>query len=94
MNIVRDKVKTDSYMCNKLCAMIRRKELRRDHKQQRRPDQWTCETRDNFIVTAILNEDFDPIKICEQIVDENIVYLWLIDGLQKSSYLTDFRDLS
>ena len=26
-----------------------------------------------FIVTAILNEDFDPIKICEQIVDENIV---------------------
>lgn len=92
MNIVRDKVKTDSYMCNKLCSMIRRKELRRDHKQQRRPDQWTNETRDNFIVTAILNEDFDPIKICEQIVDENIVYLWLIDGLQKSSYLTDFRD--
>lgn len=92
MNIVRDKVKRDSYMCNKLCAMIRREELRKDHKQQRRPDQWTNETRDNFIVTAILNEDFDPIKICEQIVNENIVYLWLIDGLQKSSYLTDFRD--
>lgn len=91
MNIVRDKVKRDIYMCSKLCAMIRRKDLRNDHKQQRKTGQWTNEIRDNFIVTAILNEDFDPIKICEQIKRDN-VYLWIIDGAQRSSYLSTFRD--
>lgn len=92
MNIVRDKVLKDDYMCSKLCAMIKRKELRNDHKQQRKSGQWTSETRDNFIVTVLLNEDFDAIKICEQITEENGVFLWIIDGLQKSSYLAEFKD--
>ena len=92
MNIVRDKVKRDIYMCSKLCAMIKRKDLRNDHKQQRKSGQWSNEVRDNFIVTAILNEDFDAIKICEQITKDNGIFLWIIDGLQKSSYLTEFRD--
>lgn len=92
MNIVRDKVKRDVYMCSKLCSMIKRKDLRNDHKQQRKSGQWSNEVRDNFIVTAILNEDFDAIKICEQITEDNGIFLWIIDGLQKSSYLSEFKD--
>ena len=92
MNIVRDKVLKDDYMCSKLCAMIKRKELRNDHKQQRKSGQWSNETRDNFIVTVLLNEDFDAIKICEQITEDNGVFLWIIDGLQKSSYIAKFKD--
>lgn len=90
MKLLRDKIKRDTYMCSKICNMIARGDLRDDHPQQRKSGQWSKETRDNFIVTVIKNEDFDPIKICEQLTDEGVV-LWLIDGLQRSTTIENFK---
>ncbi len=90
MKLLRDKIKRDTYMVSKLCGMIARNELRNDHPQQRKSGQWDKSTRDNFIVTVIKNEDFDPIKICEQLTDEGVV-LWLIDGLQRSTTIENFK---
>lgn len=90
MKLLRDKIKRDTYMCSKVCNMIARGDLRDDHPQQRKSGQWSRETRDNFIVTVIKNEDFDPIKICEQLTDEGVV-LWLIDGLQRSTTIENFK---
>ena len=90
MKLLRDKIKRDTYMCSKVCNMIDRGDLRENHPQQRKSGQWNVETRDNFIVTVIKNEDFDPIKICEQLT-ENGVVLWLIDGLQRSTTIANYK---
>lgn len=90
MKLLRDKIKRDTYMVSKLCNMVARGDLRDNHPQQRKSGQWNKETRDNFIVTVIKNEDFDPIKICEQLTDEGVV-LWLIDGLQRSTTIENFK---
>lgn len=90
MKLLRDKIKRDTYMVSKLCGMIARDELRNDHPQQRKSGQWDKNTRDNFIVTVIKNEDFDPIKICEQLTDKGVV-LWLIDGLQRSTTIENYK---
>lgn len=90
MELLRDKIKRDTYMVSKLCGMIARGDLRDNHPQQRKSGQWDKITRDNFIVTVIKNEDFDPIKICEQLTDEGIV-LWLIDGLQRSTTIENYK---
>ena len=90
MKLLKDRIKRDTYMCSKVCNMIERGDLRDDHPQQRKSGQWNNETRDNFIVTVIRNDDFDPIKICEQLT-ENGVVLWLIDGLQRSTTIANFK---
>ena len=90
MKLLRDKIKRDTYMVSKLCGMISRGDLRDNHPQQRKSGQWDKNTRDNFIVTVIKNEDFDPIKICEQLTDDGVV-LWLIDGLQRSTTIENFK---
>ena len=90
MDLTRDRKIKDTYMCSKLCDMVARGDLRENHPQQRKSGQWTNETRDNFIVSVILNEDFDPIKICEQLTDNGVI-LWLIDGLQRSTTIENFR---
>ena len=90
MELLRDKIKRDTFMCSKVCAMVSRGELRENHPQQRTSGQWDNGTRDIFIVTVIKNEDFDPIKICEQLTDEGVV-LWLIDGLQRSTTIANFK---
>lgn len=88
--MVRDKTKKDTYMCATLLNMFSRKELRKNHPQQREADKWKTEARDGFIVTAIRHEDVDSIKICEQIVDDKVI-LWLIDGLQRLTVLEKFK---
>lgn len=90
MELLRDKIKRDTYMVSKVCNMIARGDLRDNHPQQRKSGQWNKETRDNFIVTVIKNEDFDPIKICEQLTEKGVV-LWLIDGLQRSTTIENFK---
>jgi len=90
VELLRDKIKRDTYMVSKLCNMIARGDLRDNHPQQRKSGQWSKETRDNFIVTVIKNEDFDPIKICEQLTDKGVV-LWLIDGLQRSTTIENYK---
>ncbi len=90
MKLLRDKIKRDTYMVSKLCGMISRGDLRDNHPQQRKSGQWDKNTRDNFIVTVIKNEDFDPIKICEQLTVSGVV-LWLIDGLQRSTTIENFK---
>ena len=90
MELLRDKIKRDTYMVSKLCNMIARGDLRDNHPQQRKSGQWVKETRDNFIVTVIKNEDFDPIKICEQLTEKGVV-LWLIDGLQRSTTIENYK---
>lgn len=90
MKLLRDKIKRDTYMVSKLCGMINRGDLRDNHPQQRKSGQWDNSTRDNFIVTVIKNEDFDPIKICEQLTEQGVV-LWLIDGLQRSTTIANYK---
>lgn len=90
MKLLRDKVKRDTYMVSKLSGMINRGDLRDNHPQQRKSGQWDNSTRDNFIVTVIKNEDFDPIKICEQLTEQGVV-LWLIDGLQRSTTIANYK---
>lgn len=90
MVLLRDKIKRDTYMVSKLCGMLSRGDLKDNHPQQRPSGQWDVTTRDNFIVTVINNEDFDSIKICEQLTDNGIV-LWLIDGLQRSSTIEAYK---
>lgn len=90
MKLLRDKVKKDTYMVSKLSGMINRGDLRDNHPQQRKSGQWDNNTRDNFIVTVIKNEDFDPIKICEQLTKQGVV-LWLIDGLQRSTTIANYK---
>lgn len=90
MELLRDKIKRDTYMVSKLSAMINRGDLRENHPQQRKSGQWDNATRDNFIVTVIKNEDFDPIKICEQLTEQGVV-LWLIDGLQRSTTIANYK---
>lgn len=90
MKLLRDKIKRDTYMVSKLCGMLNRGDLRDNHPQQRKSGQWDNSTRDNFIVTVIKNEDFDPIKICEQLTEQGVV-LWLIDGLQRSSTIANYK---
>lgn len=90
MKLLRDKVKRDTYMCSKLCNMIKRGDLRDNHPQQRKSGLWDNETRDNFVVSVIKNEDFDPLKICEQLTDRGVI-LWLIDGLQRSTTIENYK---
>ena len=90
MKLLRDKIKRDTYMVSKLCGMIGRGDLKDNHPQQRKSGQWDNSTRDNFIVTVIKNEDFDPIKICEQLTEDGVI-LWLIDGLQRSTTIANFK---
>jgi len=90
MKLLRDKIIRETYMVSKLSGMINRGDLRDDHPQQRKSGQWDNNTRDNFIVTVIKNEDFDPIKICEQLTDQGVV-LWLIDGLQRSTVIANYK---
>lgn len=90
MKLLRDKVKRDTYMASKVCGMISRGDLRNDHPQQRKSGQWEKEVRDNFIVTVLRNEDFDPIKICEQLTKNGVV-LWLIDGLQRCTTIENYK---
>lgn len=90
MKLLRDKIKRDTYMCSKLCSMVARGDLRDNHPQQRKSGQWDNNIRDNFIVTVIKNEDFDPIKICEQLTEEGVI-LWLIDGLQRSTTIENYK---
>lgn len=90
MELLRDKIKRDTFMVSKLCAMISRGDLRDNHPQQRKSGQWDNSTRDDFIVTVLKNEDFDPIKICEQLTEGGVV-LWLIDGLQRSTTIENFK---
>lgn len=90
MKLLQDKTKRETYMLSKICAMMQRGDLRKNHPLQRASGLWTNEDRDNFIITVILNEDFDPIKICEQLTDNGAI-LWLIDGLQKMTIIEDFK---
>lgn len=91
MELVRDKTKHDTYMNSTLQNMFKRGELRRDHPQQRKADQWDIQTRDGFVATVIKHEDIDSIKICEQL-GKNGVTLWLIDGLQRLTTLEKYRN--
>ncbi|MBT9778859.1 hypothetical protein GPL15_20475 [Clostridium sp. MCC353] len=91
MELVRDKTKHDTYMNSTLQKMFKRGELRRDHPQQRKADQWDIQTRDGFVATVIKHEDIDSIKICEQL-GKNGVTLWLIDGLQRLTTLEKYRN--
>lgn len=90
MRLVRDKVKEETWMCKKVCDMAERGDLRSDYFLQRDIDQWEHADRDNFIVTMLLNEDFDALKICEEITPTGVT-LWIIDGLQKYTYISDFK---
>ncbi len=91
MELVRDKRVKDAYMNSTLQNMFDRGELRKDHPLQRKPDQWNKSDKDGLIVTVIKQEDVDSIKLCEQL-EANGVVLWVIDGLQRLTVLSSYRN--
>lgn len=91
MDLVRDKRVKAAYMNSTLQNMFLRGELRKDHPLQRKPDQWSKSDKDGLIVTIIKDEDIDSIKVCEQLT-ENGVVLWVIDGLQRLTALSSYRN--
>lgn len=91
MELVRDKRVKDAYMNSTLQNMFDRGELRKDHPLQRKPDQWNKSDKDGLIVSVIKQEDVDSIKLCEQL-EPNGVVLWVIDGLQRLTVLSSYRN--
>ena len=86
----RDKTKRDTYTVTSLLESIKLGQIRDDHKQQRKPNQFSDEYRDGLIATIIKNEDVDPIKLCEQITEKGIIN-WLIDGKQRLTTISMFQ---
>lgn len=90
MEITTENTTTEPILCSTLCAMAERGEIRDDFFLQREAEQWSNEDRDNFIVTALLHEKFNPLIICEEYTPYGIM-LWIIDGLQRFIYLRKFK---
>lgn len=90
MEITTENTTTEPILCSSLCAMAERGDIRDDFFLQRETEQWSNEDRDNFIVTALLHEKFNPLIICEEHTPYGIM-LWIIDGLQRFTYLRNFR---
>ena len=90
MEITTENTTTEPILCSSLCAMAERGDIRDDFFLQREAEQWSNEDRDNFIVTALLHEKFNPLIICEEYTPYGIM-LWIIDGLQRFIYLRKFK---
>ena len=90
MEITTENTTTEPILCSSLCAMAERGDIRDDFFLQREAEQWSNEDRDNFIVTVLLNEKFNPLIICEEYTSYGIM-LWIIDGLQRFTYLRKFK---
>lgn len=90
MEITTENTTTEPILCSTLCAMAERGDIRDDFFLQREAEQWSNEDRDNFIVTALLHEKFNPLIICEEYTPYGIM-LWIIDGLQRFIYLRKFK---
>ena len=91
MDLLRDRRVKDAYMNSTIQNMLARGELRGDHPQQRKPDQWNKHDKDGLIVTVLRGEDIDSIKVCEQLTEQGVV-LWVIDGLQRLTVLNSYRN--
>lgn len=91
MELVRDKTIKDTLMNRTVQNMFDRGELRKDHPLQRKPGRWNKSDKDGLIATVIKDEDIDSVKICEQLTP-NGVTLWLIDGLQRLTTLSSYRN--
>lgn len=78
----REKTQKDTFMLKTLLEMFKRKEFDQHHSLQRNAGCWKSDGESGLITTALRKEDVDPIKICEQIFDDDYK-LWLIDGLQR-----------
>lgn len=91
MDLLRDRRVKDAYMNSTIQNMLTRGELRGDHPQQRKPDQWNKHDKDGLIVTVLRGEDIDSIKVCEQLTEQGVV-LWVIDGLQRLTVLNSYRN--
>ena len=91
MELVRDKRVKDAYMNSTIQNMFQRGELRKDHPLQRKPDQWNKSEKDGLVVTVIKDEDIDSIKVCEQLTPHGVI-LWVIDGLQRLTVLSSYRN--
>ena len=87
----RDKTKVDTYMMKTVLNMFRRKQLNSDHPLQRNANQWSAKGQSGLIASILKDEDIDPIKLCEQILSETELVIWLIDGLQRLSVAEEFR---
>ena len=91
MDLVRDKRVKDAYMNSTIQNMFNRGELRKDHPLQRKPDRWNKSDKDGLVATVIKDEDIDSIKVCEQLTVQGVV-LWVIDGLQRLTVLSSYRN--
>lgn len=91
MELIRDRRVKDAFMNSTIQNMFDRGELRSDHPLQRKPGRWSKGDKDGLIATVLKGEDIDSVKVCEQITP-NGVTLWLIDGLQRLTILSSYRN--
>lgn len=87
----RDKTRKDTSVCMTLLNQLKREEIRTDCPMQRSSNQWKKDAKDGLVVTAILHEDIDSIKMCEQIGKEGAV-VWVIDGIQRLTTLSEYKN--
>ena len=78
----RDKTQKKTYMLKDILEKFEAGTFDKNHPLQRRSGRWPKDYKSGLITTVLRNEDFDPIKLCEQIFDDSFK-LWLIDGLQR-----------
>lgn len=86
----REKTKKELCTVDILLNRFSRNYMRQDHPLQRKGGRWSKEIRDGFISTVIKNEDVDAIKVCEQVFEDSRI-LWLIDGQQRLTALSEFK---
>ena len=87
----RDKTQKKTYMLKDILEKFEAGTFDKNHPLQRRSGRWPKDYKSGLITTVLRNEDFDPIKLCEQIFDDSFK-LWLIDGLQRLTVLQSYKN--
>lgn len=87
----RDKTQKGTYVLSDVLEKLEAGIFDPNHPLQRRSGRWPKEYKSGLVTTVLRNEDFDPLKICEQIFD-NDYKLWLIDALQRLTTLLDYKN--
>lgn len=87
----RDKTQKKTYMLSDVLEKFEAGIFDPNHPLQRRSGRWPKEYKSGLVTTVLRNEDFDPLKVCEQIFDDDYK-LWLIDALQRVSTLLSYRN--
>ena len=84
-----EKTKSTSYSVSSICKKLARHQIRDNHVLQRKSGQWNNLFKSELISDILQGKSLTQIIISEEIKDD-VVMLWLIDGLQRCTNIEDF----